>query len=56
MFNFTVLLKDFNVFEAMEIMFFNKRNDLIGTQMDPLFSYGMCDENRAINFSFSDEE
>ena len=56
MFDFTVLLRDFDMFKAMNVMFFDEGNNLIGTQVNPLFGFGVGDKDGAINFSFSDEE
>ena len=55
MFDFTVLLRDFDMFEAVDVMFFDKRNNLIGAQVNPLFGFGVSDEDGAVDLSLSDE-
>ena len=55
MFDLAVFLRDFDVLKAMDVMFFDQRNNLVGTQVNPLFSFGVSDKDGAVDFSFSDE-
>jgi len=45
MFNFAILLGDLDMFKAMDVMFFDEGNNLISTQVDPLFGFGMSDKD-----------
>jgi hypothetical protein len=45
MFDFTVLLRYFDMFKAMDVMFFDEGNNLIGAQVNPLFSFRVSDED-----------
>ena len=53
MFDFAVLLGDFNMFEAMGKMFFDQRNDLIGAQESRLSGLRVGKKDGAVDFGFS---
>ena len=54
--DFAVLLRDFDMFEAMGVMFFDERDNLIGAKIQGLFGEGVDESNGGIDFIFSDED
>lgn len=55
MFNLAIGLRDFDMFEAMDIMLFDQRDNFIGAKVEGLFGDGMDESDGAVDFGFSDE-
>jgi hypothetical protein len=54
-FNFTVFLEDFNVFEAVRVEFFDEIKDFFGLGIAALFGLRVGKKDRAVYFGLADE-
>ena len=55
MFDFAVGLRDFDMFEAVGIIFFDEGDNFISAKVPGLFSDRMNESDGAVDFSFSNE-
>ena len=54
-FDLAIFLRDFDVFETVDEMLFEERNNLIGAHILTEAGLGVSEKDRAVDFSFRDE-